>query len=80
MPRSIHSHEHVQLIKLLRELRERAGLRQIDLAERLNRPQSFVSKYEAGERRLDVIELRSVCAALGVDLVRVIRRWEREID
>jgi ribosome-binding protein aMBF1 (putative translation factor) len=43
---------------LLRGLREAAGLRQVDLAARLKRPQSFVSKYESGEKTLDFLEVR----------------------
>ena len=53
---------------LLRELRHQKGLRQADLAERLGQPQSFVSKYETGERRLDILELRLVCRLLGLSL------------
>ena len=40
------------------------------------RPQSFVSKYEIGERRLDLIELREVCAALGVPLLEFVKQFE----
>jgi len=52
-------------------------LRQVDLAQRLVRPQSFVSKYVAGERRLDLVELRSICGALGVSLADLVRGWEQ---
>jgi len=54
------------LLELLRQVRVEAGLRQVDLAKKLHQPQSFVSKYESGERRLDLIELSEVCAALGI--------------
>jgi transcriptional regulator with XRE-family HTH domain len=47
--------------------RERQGLTQAELASRLGKPQSFVSKYESGERRLDVMEFVFVCDALGVE-------------
>ncbi|MCC7293488.1 MAG: helix-turn-helix transcriptional regulator [Phycisphaerales bacterium] len=47
---------------------------QVQLAEALSRPQSFVSKYERGERRLDVVEFLEVCEALGVAGVRIIKR------
>lgn len=77
MGRTIHTEEHRRLIALLRGHREAAGLRQVDLAEQLDRPQSFVSKYEAGERRLDLVELRSICIVLGVSLTDVVRRWEQ---
>jgi len=53
-----------------------AGLRQADLAERLRKPQSFVSRYESGERRLDVLELWQICAVLGVSLAEFVRRLE----
>ena len=70
--------EKQQLQELLRELRDAADLRQIDLAKRLGRPQSFVSKYESGEKNLDFLEVREVCEALGVSLVEFVRRFERK--
>lgn len=66
--------------ELLRDLREAAGLRQVDLAARLKRPQSFVSKYESGEKTLDFLEVREVCHALGVPLVDFVRRYEEGAD
>lgn len=65
-------------MSLLRQLREDKGLRQVDLAHRLKRPQSFVSKYESGERRLDLVELRDICAALGTSLIEFVRLFEDE--
>jgi transcriptional regulator with XRE-family HTH domain len=70
--------EKQQLQELLRELRDAADLRQIDLAKRLGRPQSFVSKYESGEKNLDFLEVREVCEALGVPLAEFVRRFERK--
>ena len=55
-------------------------MRQVDLAERLRLPQSYVSKYESGERRLDLLELRQVCNALGISLEAFIRRLESAFD
>lgn len=78
MGTTIHSAEHRRLVALLQERREKAGLRQSELAERLGRHQSFVSKYENGERRLDLVEVRAICAALDASLVGLIRRWEQE--
>lgn len=72
--------EKQQLQELLRELREAAELRQIDLAKRLGRPQSFVSKYESGEKNLDFLEVREVCEALGIPLVEFVRRFERVLS
>jgi transcriptional regulator with XRE-family HTH domain len=68
MDKAIHTAEQDVLCGLLRSYRERAGLRQTDVAEQLDEPQSFVSKYETGERRLDLIELHQVCTVLGVSL------------
>lgn len=76
MKRTIHSHEQKQLRKLLRQVRLGAGLRQAELAQFLGKPQSFVSKFESGERRLDLLELRQVCSALGVPLAEFVNRLE----
>lgn len=65
MPRSRHSPRYLRLTELLVQARADAGLSQVDLAARLNRPQSFVSKYESGERRLDVVEFVEVTEAIG---------------
>lgn len=79
MEKTIFSPEHRRLVALLRTRREKAGLSQLEVAERLDRPQSFVSKYESGQRRLDLIELRAVCAALGTDLVAFVRTFEKSV-
>lgn len=60
-------------IELL-EARKRAGLTQQALAKRLARPQSYIAKYEGGERRLDVAEFLLVLRALGEDAPTAIRR------
>lgn len=60
-------------------LRHKAGFRQVDLATRLHKPQSFVSKYESGERRLDLIELYKVCEVLKVSLVELVERFEKAL-
>jgi transcriptional regulator with XRE-family HTH domain len=78
MGKSIGTAEQKQLLKLLRRIRLDAGLRQVDLAERLGQPQSFVSKYELGERRLDLLELRAVCEAVGISLEKFVRMFERQ--
>jgi len=63
---------------ILRQMREDAGIHQADLARKLGKPQSFVSRYEAGERRLDLIELRQVCQVLGTSLTACVQRFERD--
>ncbi len=66
MSRSPHASRYVKLRSLLSEARASAQLTQVQVAERLGRPQSFVSKYESGERQLDVVEFVEVCEALAV--------------
>ena len=61
--RLAYEHLHQALINA----RRAACLTQAEVADKLSRPQSFVSKYEQGERRLDVVEFVAVCRALGVD-------------
>lgn len=68
------------LLALLRAARREAGMRQVDLADRLRRPQSYVSKYESGERRLDLLELRQICNALGISLEAFVRKLESGLD
>lgn len=66
MSRGLQSPPYKKLRRLLAEARAAAGLTQLQVAARVKRPQSFVSKYENGERQLDVIEFVSVCKAIGV--------------
>ncbi len=76
MKKSLFTTEQRRLQRLLRQIRLGAGLRQADLSELLRRPQSFVSKYESGERRLDLLELRQICKAVGISLADFVRRFE----
>lgn len=75
--KSIFTPRYQRLKTLLVEAREAAGLTQVQLAAKLSKPQSFVSKYEHGARRLDVIELLEVCDALGIDACSLIRKPTR---
>jgi transcriptional regulator with XRE-family HTH domain len=68
--------EKKRFLSLVRQMRVDAGLRQADLAKKLGEPQSFVSRYESGERRLDVLELRQICTVLGFSLADFIKRLE----
>lgn len=62
-----HRHLYESLRKALTDARLSKGLTQTEVATRLGKPQSFVSKYESGERRLDVVEFLKVCQALSVN-------------
>ena len=76
MQKSLSSLKHKSFLGLLRKVREEAGLRQIDVALRLDQPQSFVSKYESGERRLDLLELELVCEACDTTLAGFVKRYQ----
>ena len=65
--KSLRSPAHVRLLELLVAAREKAGMTQQQLADRLGKPQSFISKYEGGERRIDVIEFIAIPEALQMD-------------
>jgi transcriptional regulator with XRE-family HTH domain len=78
MDKALGSSEHHRLTELLRSTRERAGLRQVDVAEALGVPQSFISKFETGERRLDLVELAQVCEALGTTLIAFVAEFVGE--
>lgn len=71
--KSLRSPGHARLLELLVAARRKAGLTQQQLADRLHKPQSFVAKYEGGERRLDVIEFIDISEALGLDAARAVR-------
>lgn len=75
MRKSLRSPEQQRLQCLLRKARENAALTQAELAKRLGKPQSFVSKYECGERRLDLPELEQVSAVLGIPLVELVESY-----
>ncbi len=76
MNRLVLSIRRDRLRSLLRQLRLDAGLRQIDLARLLDEPQPFVSRYETGERQLDIAELDVICQALDTTLDKVIADWQ----
>ena len=75
MEKSLKSAEYQRLIQFLVAARHKAGIRQQALAKKLGKPQSFVAKFEGGERRLDVIEFITIAKALGADPVRLFRRF-----
>ena len=68
---------HDLLARLLRELRTRVELTQTDVAVALGKPQSYVSKYESGERRLDLVELSDLCSVLGISLTDLVSQFEK---
>lgn len=79
MEKTIYMREYAVLRRLLRQARDHAGLTQIELAKKIGQTQSFVTKIECGERRLDIMQLRTMCKALGVTLPEFALRLEREL-
>jgi len=77
MARSTHHPNYQTLLTLLRDLRERAGVTQLALADCLGNTQTFISKVERGERRVDVVEFIEICEALGADPVAAFREYLR---
>ena len=80
MGKSIYTSEQEKLQTLLQQIRLEAGLRQVDLAERIGQTQAFVSKYESGERRLDLLELKKICGAVEISLEEFVRRFEKLVN
>jgi transcriptional regulator with XRE-family HTH domain len=67
MTHPLHDHRYPLIAKLLTEIRKERGLIQQDVADKLNRTQTFVSKYESGVRRIGLIELLDILHALEAD-------------
>ena len=75
MQKSLKSAEYARLIATLVAARDAAGVTQQKLAERLDEHQSFIAKYEGGERRIDVVEFIAIARALNTDPVKLFREF-----
>ncbi len=74
---STHSQDYILFRDLLAQARQKQGKVQEEVASYLGKPQSFVSKYESGERRLDVIEFLEIARALEIDPLSIIAELEK---
>ena len=79
MEKSIFSDDYELFLQLVRSARQRAGLTQEDVAKRLGKTQSFVSKCERGERRLDIVDVREFCRAIGTTLTEFVADFEEAL-
>lgn len=77
MEKSITAAEYRVFLELLQGKRQAAGLTQVEVAERIGETQSFVSKIERGELRLDFLQLRTFCLALDTNLASVAKEFEK---
>lgn len=75
MTKSVHTKNYNRFLELLIAARKDSKATQTEIAERLNRPQSFVSKFENGERRVDVIEFLEIAQAIGFDPIVFLKRF-----
>ena len=79
MDKTIFSGDYETFLRLMRDARRASGLTQEQMAERLGQTQSFVSKCERGERRLDLVEVRAFCIAMDVSFPTFVTEFDREV-
>ena len=72
--------EREALRLVLRGFRENGGLTQAGLSKTLGKPQSYVSKYESGERKLDFVEVLKICEALNVSMQELLERYAQQSE
>ena len=77
MPNPLHRYQYELLRKMLVESREQARLTQTQVAQRLGKPQSYISKYERGERRLDFTEFLEIADVLAINVIDFINNYRK---
>ncbi len=80
MAKSIYDINHKIFYDLLYRLRLNSGLKQSELASQLGVPQSYISKIENGQRRVDIIELKNICKVFDLTLIDFIKKYEEELN
>ena len=75
----IYEPEYRVLIECLKDYRNQSKLTQVELATILGCSQAYISKYEQGQKRLDIIEVRKICLALGVSLLEMVTEFEERL-
>ena len=79
MPNPIHQSNYKLFREMLTSIRLEKGLLQSDVADRVRKPQSFISKYERGERRLDFAEFVQIAEALDIDAADFLREYKARL-
>ena len=80
MQKSIYTAEYGVFARRLREARNAAGLKQVELAARLGKTHSYVSRVENSQIRVDIIELREICTAIGLQFREFVAALEDELE
>ena len=78
MPQRLNYEIQDAYLSLLREIRVEAKLTQVELSKRLGKPQSYVSKYERGERKLEPIEVLAICKVSKTSFVEFAEKLEKK--
>jgi ribosome-binding protein aMBF1 (putative translation factor) len=79
MQKSTFTREYRVFIQTLKDFRRKAKLSQVKLAEELKQSQSFVSKCERGETRLDIVQLQAFCRCFGITLIEFVTEYEEHL-
>lgn len=77
--RNPYDKQRLAFINLLSQMRKDERITQVTLAEKLNKPQSFISKYENGERILDIVEIYQVCSAMDISFIKLMKEFNDKI-
>lgn len=77
--KTIYTREYRILLRMLKSKRQQKRISQEEMAKKLGVPQSFISKIESGERRIDVMELFRYCEGIGIDVIQFIKELSKEV-
>lgn len=78
--RNPYDQKRLIFIDLIKNNRKEQGITQIELSKKLDKPQSFVSKYENGERTLDIVETYQICLALNMSFVGLMKQFNNKVE